>query len=143
MKNFNNPEEFLKFFSDSCRASPTLEESSPAGEGASAILDAAILVSPMVTIQSVLTMETVPVAMVTGLVAMETGAFCTKLPCTDHVARYRPWCLALVGAESPVFHNTTQHRSHPRRCRSPSRHMPSVPLSQSPHKSTSPIPEEP
>ena len=37
----------------------------------SSILGSAILVSPMVTIQAVVAMVTVPVAMVTGLVAME------------------------------------------------------------------------
>ena len=41
------------------------------GLGGSAILDSAILGSPMVTIQAVVAMVTVPVAMVTGLVAME------------------------------------------------------------------------
>ena len=40
-------------------------------------MDSAILVSPMVTIQAVVDMVTVPVAMVTGLVAMETGVSCT------------------------------------------------------------------
>ena len=44
----------------------------------SAILDLAILGSPMVTIQAVVAMVTVPVAMVTGLVAMEYRAFCVK-----------------------------------------------------------------
>ena len=66
LKYLNNPIEFLKKF---FRLWKTLMNSSgglpPAGGGS------AILASSMVTIQAVVAMVTVPVAMVTSLVAME------------------------------------------------------------------------
>ena len=71
----------------------TSPQASSLGVG-SALLESAILASPMVTIQAEVTTVTVPVAMVTDLFAMETGAFCSELPSFDHVTRDpcdRPW----------------------------------------------------
>ena len=48
-------------------------------------------------------MVTVPVAIVTGLVAIESRAFWNTWPSSDHVTRDprdRTWWLALVGAEA-------------------------------------------
>ena len=62
--------------------------------GGSTMLGSAIWDSPMVTMQAEVTMVGLPVAMVTGLVAMETEVFCIKLPSFDHVTRDprdRPW----------------------------------------------------
>ena len=75
----------------------------------SAILDLAILGSPMVTIQAEVTMLTVPVAMVTAWLPWKYRGFCINVPSFDHVTRDprdRPWWLALVDAEPLYFHTT-------------------------------------
>ena len=59
----------------------------------------------MAAVQDDVAMEKVPVAMVTGLVAMETRAFCASLPDGGNV---RGLCdLPWYGAEGVLSHSTS------------------------------------
>ena len=103
VKYLNSLIEFLKFFSDYGRAWWTLEGTSPPPGGGGG---SAILASPMVTIQAVVAMVTVPVATVTGLVAMETGVSCTtwlKMAVTWHVTHVTGLGDLLWLVEDPQF----------------------------------------